>query len=79
MAFAFFSPEPMNNPHIIVGEPRICLCGTYHGKSVGCIKILDALDRLVSLTKLDAEELSPEAEDILLLNAVIKPLVQECN
>lgn len=30
----------MTNPHIIVGEPRRCLCGMYGGQPTSCADIL---------------------------------------
>ena len=68
----------MKNPHIIVGEKRRCLCGSYQmlwrnppneNVPVGCGDILAALERLVQTG----------AEDAKVLNQVIQPLVQDCD
>ncbi len=40
----------MQNPHIIVGAPNRCLCGTYQigarKQAVSCRDIIDAYDKL---------------------------------
>lgn len=61
----------MKNPHIIVGEPRHCLCGTYNNNATptSCADILAAVERQVQAG-------SPDAR---LIAAVIQPLVQDCN
>jgi hypothetical protein len=39
----------MNNPHVIVGPNRQCLCGQYQGEDVVCGDILDGKIRLALL------------------------------
>lgn len=68
----------MKNPHIIVGEPRRCICGCYallyqnppnESVPVGCGEVLAALERLVQTGN----------EDAFLLERVISPLVRDCD
>ena len=59
----------MNNPHIIVGEKRRCLCGMYGEQPTSCADILAALERQVQTGSADAR----------LLADAIQPLVQGCD
>jgi len=60
----------MNNPHIVVGENRRCLCGVYEGVSVSCASIIAASARLVTATHSEA--------DARLVTLAIATLVQDC-
>jgi hypothetical protein len=80
----------MKNPHLIVGEPRRCVCGSYDGKAIGCADVIKALNRLegYAQTQLNPSLFIrkgdrnphplPDGEDIMLLVQVLKPLLQEC-
>jgi len=68
----------VKNLHIIVGEPRRCICGMYNGEPVGCGDVLASLEALVEHAKIKGSGVSLYAHDILRLEAVIKPLIKEC-
>lgn len=68
------------NKHIIVGEPRRCICGMYDGMTIiSCADIIERMERLEKLA-LNSPLISksPDANDILWLLTVIKPLIQDC-
>lgn len=64
----------MKNLHIIVGEPRRCLCGVYDGQSVGCQELIEILDKIERFDPIDA---LPNDEAVL-LNKVLRPCIKEC-
>ena len=64
----------MKNPHIIVGEPRRCVCGWYGHRAIGCADVIAALERLG-----DNKTEPPNKEDVAILREVIVPLIQECD
>jgi len=68
----------MNNPHIIVGEPNRCVCGMYDDKPITCQQVIAALDDLVKQANIKGSGVSLYITNIQLLDAVIRPLVQEC-
>lgn len=68
--------EPMKNPHIIVGEPRRCICGSYGHRAIGCADVIAALERIDDVAM--AHE-PPNKEDVAIIREVIVPLIQECN
>lgn len=68
----------MNNPHIIVGEPRRCLCGVYGEKAVRCADVLAALDDLVKHANIKGSGVSLYVYPILLIDEVLRPLVMDC-
>lgn len=80
----------MKNPHIIVGEPRRCVCGSYNGEAIGCIQIIRVLKWLEEYAKAQLNPSlyirkgetyppqPPTATDIMLLVQVMKPLVKDC-
>lgn len=70
--------KPIMNAHIIVGEPRRCVCGVYDGQRIGCREVLASLDELVRQANIKGSGPSLYAVDILRLEAVIRPLVQDC-
>lgn len=57
----------MSNYHIIVGEPNVCLCGVYKGKSITCEDILDALTRLDAHASLDVNWTEQSRKDVKLI------------
>lgn len=61
----------MENPHIIVGGPRRCICGIYEingvRKSVSCLDVLRQLEN---------QERAATTEGVAL--TVIKTLVRDC-
>ncbi len=61
----------MTNPHIIVGEPRRCICGNYgtHEKP----NIITCGDLLQRLKALEEIKLPPE-----LLSEIVGQLVVDC-
>lgn len=67
------------NAHIIVGEPRRCICGVYNGTPIGCREVLASLGELVRQANIRGSGPSLYAVDILRLEAVIRPLVQDCD
>lgn len=80
------------NNHIIVGEPRRCLCGVYDGQPVGCQDIIDALDRqrawstfvmapgkYFAITNNEFGPPEPTPEQQLLVARVIGTLVKDCS
>ena len=69
----------MNNPHIIVGEPRRCLCGMYGEKPICCKQLLGFLDDLVKHANIKGSGVSLYVANIRLLDEVIRSLVQECD
>jgi len=68
----------MKNPHIIVGEPRRCICGMYNGAAIGCKDVLSSLDVLVKHARIRGSGVSHYANDILIIEAVLRELVQDC-
>lgn len=69
----------MKNPHIIVGEPRRCICGIYDGETITCKRVIDSLNELVRLANIKGSGVSFHINDILVLESAIRPLIQECN
>lgn len=67
------------NPHIIVGEQRRCVCGEYDGKPIRCGEVLASLDELVRQANIKGSGPSLYASDIFRLDAVIRPLVKNCD
>lgn len=72
------SASTLRNPHIIVGEGRRCVCGMYKGEPLTCEDVLASLDSLVKHANIAGSGVSLYVNDILRLETVIKPLVQEC-
>ncbi len=70
--------QSKKNPHIIVGEPRRCICGVYNGEPLGCKDVLASLDELVKHANIKGSGVSLYAHDILRIESVIRPLVQDC-
>jgi len=80
----------MNNAHIVVGEPRRCVCGSYDGKAIGCADVIRVMNRLEDYAQTQINPSlfirkgdrnppqPPTGEDIMLLVAVMKPLLTEC-
>lgn len=68
----------LKNPHIIVGEPRRCICGVYDGEPLGCKDVLASLDELVKHANIRGSGVSLYIHDITRIDRVIKALVQEC-
>lgn len=64
----------MKNPHIIVGEPRRCLCGTTKdGKPVSCFDILGELGYFERCDGFDHNYCS------LFLIESLRDLVKDCD
>jgi len=72
------SASRRTNPHIIVGQGLRCVCGMYKGSPLTCGDVLASLDDLVKHANIQGSGVSHYASDILKLEAVIRPLVQEC-
>jgi hypothetical protein len=72
------SASSPKNPHIIVGEGRRCLCGLYNGEPIDCKSILASLDELVKMANINGSGVHLYIVDIRRLDAVIRPLVQDC-
>jgi hypothetical protein len=80
----------MNN-HIIVGEGRRCLCGTYKTGAVGCAEIITALHNIEDYAQTQANPSlfirkgernppsPPTANELLLICEVLLPLVTDCD
>jgi hypothetical protein len=78
------------NNHIIVGDGRRCLCGSYNGKRVFCQNIIFTLNQLEAyahakdnpalyVRKGERNPVQPPSnEEVLLLVEAIKPLIQDC-
>lgn len=79
------------NPHIIVGAGRRCICGSYeNGQAIGCaeiIKILNELDDYAQtqlnpslfIRKGDKNQPQPpSADDLMKVVTVIRPLIEDC-
>jgi hypothetical protein len=67
------------NAHIIIGQPRRCVCGVYDGTPIGCREVLASLEELVRQANIKGSGPSLYAHDILRLEAVIRPLVEDCD
>lgn len=65
----------MKNPHIIVGEPRRCLCGVYDGQSIGCNDLIQILSRIEDGDSIDVFT----QKDLSLLTKVIRSHIRECD
>lgn len=65
----------MNNPHIIVGEPRKCLCGVYNGRPIGCQELIEVLDKIEEGDALDVLS----REEAMMLNDVLRTCIKECD
>jgi hypothetical protein len=66
----------MNNPHIIVGEPNRCVCGTYDGRPVSCADVMAAHNRIVDFCEGKSDAIL-RGSDLKLVRAVIIPLIKD--
>ena len=67
------------NNHIIVGEPRRCICGLYGNKSIVCSDVIVALDGLMEFIG-DYGLQSPSlVKNVEMVNEVVRPLIQDCD
>ena len=73
------SASDVKNPHIIVGEGRRCICGVYNGEAIGCKTVIESLNDLVRTANINGSGVHLYAADILKLEKVIRPLIQNCN
>jgi hypothetical protein len=73
------SASDVNNPHIIVGAGCRCICGVYNGEAIGCKTVIESLNELVRMANINGSGVHLYAADILKLEKVIRPLIQNCN
>ena len=75
----------MKNPHIIVGFPRRCVCGSYDHTSITCQDVLTAIHELRRYAEAQRQPSGqpfpprlPMPESMLAICELVESLVVEC-
>jgi hypothetical protein len=70
----------MKNPHIIIGEPRMCCCGVYDGKAVGCHGLIATMNKIKAVDdSTTIEEIRSIINEAKHLVTVVESVIEDCD